>query len=342
MHEPSRSSRRGGDRRPELSLIIPAYNEQDRLTRGLERLQGAAADGAVDLEQTEVLWVDDGSSDATSAVAASLARELPRASVLRLEENLGKGAAVRAGVAAAMGRAVAFGDADMSIDPRALSPMLGVLRHADVAIGSRASAGRSITYASKLRTIGGRVFNRAVRVVSHLDVADTQCGLKAFTAPAAKLLFALGTIDRFAFDVEVLSRARRLGLEVAEVPVRWEEVAGSSIRPLRDPLSMLGDLLAARAQLKVPRPISGYTLETASSIEELSAQLGTLVGSSNVVVGATSSGTIVLLPFAHGPLEAERNAHLRAGLVSPSVRARYFSPRDLAKLAPIRLAHEVR
>lgn len=296
----------------------------------------------MNLEQTEVLWVDDGSSDATSAVAASLAKQLPRASVLRLEENLGKGAAVRAGVAAALGRAIAFGDADMSIDPRALAPMLGVLRHADVAIGSRASTGRSITYASPLRTLGGRVFNRAVRMVSHLDIADTQCGLKAFTAPAAKLLFALSTIDRFAFDVELLSRARRLGLEVAEVPVHWEEVAGSSIRPLRDPLSMLGDLLAARVQLNVPRPISGYTLATTSSVEELSAQLGTLVGSSNVVVGATASDTLVLLPFAHGPLEAERNAHLRAGLASPSLRARYFSPRDLAKLAPIRLAHEVR
>ena len=112
---------------PETTLIIPAYNEGDRLEEGLGRLLEAAGDGAVDLERCELLFVDDGSSDDTAAVAESLARGLPSARLLRQSRNLGKGAAVRAGVRAARGRQLVFTDADVSIDPHQLPALLAAL-----------------------------------------------------------------------------------------------------------------------------------------------------------------------------------------------------------------------
>ncbi|HEX3794449.1 MAG TPA: glycosyltransferase [Acidimicrobiales bacterium] len=229
----------------QLSLVIPAYNEADRLAAGLDRLHDAVAKGAIDPITTEFVLVDDGSADDTAGRAKELLALYPHVQIVRLPENLGKGAAVRAGVAAATGRLIAFADADMAIDPGQTPEFVSALATHHVAIGSRAATGASVDRPSLRRSLMNRSFNRLVNLMTRVSLADTQCGFKAFHAPAAKLLFHLSTTERFAFDVEVLSLARRLQLSIAEVPVHWLRVGGSRIRPWTDTVSMVRDVFRA-------------------------------------------------------------------------------------------------
>jgi glycosyltransferase involved in cell wall biosynthesis len=229
-------------RRPLLSIVIPAFNEAPRLPESLPRLAASLAFP----HDTEVIVVDDGSDDDTPAVALSGLRCFPRSRVLRLPRRQGKGAAVRLGVSAAHGQSIVFMDADASPDPRDMIRVLGGLERADVAIGSRAAPGALVT-ASRTRAIMGRNFNSIVRAVTGIPSRDTQCGFKAFRAPAAKLLFHLGRVDGFAFDVELLVLARQLGYRVVEVPVRWHAAEGSHVRA-HHPLSMVVDVV--RTQLR--------------------------------------------------------------------------------------------
>ena len=234
------------DPRLALSIVVPAFNEVTRLGVGIERLQAAVDQGAVDVGVTEFVVVDDGSTDGTAELARDLYGRYPQSTVLRLPANAGKGAAIRRGVASARGAAIAFMDADMAVDPRQIPLLVGALDHADVAIASRALPGSSADHDRLGRTMMGWAFNQIVNAATHVSVGDTQCGFKAFRTPVARLLFHSSTIDRFAFDVEVLYTARRLGLRIAEVPVQWSNAQGTRIRPLRDPLSMLSDVLLSR------------------------------------------------------------------------------------------------
>ena len=230
---------------PTTTLIIPAFDEADRLAAGFARLRTAAAEGRVDLDDLVVIYVDDGSTDDTATVAASLVATLPHGSVITQGTNRGKGAAVRAGVASASTRNLIFTDADMAIDPRQIPTLLAALDDAPISVGSRTVRGH-IDYGSWVRTRAGRSFNRIVRSVSAVELRDTQCGFKGISTAHAKILFALAGIDGFAFDVEILSRARLLGWSVTEVPVSWSDVGGSHVRLARDSISMLRDLLGAR------------------------------------------------------------------------------------------------
>jgi dolichyl-phosphate beta-glucosyltransferase len=247
-----------------LSLVIPAYNEGMRLEAGVARLQEAVAAGAIDIETTEFVVVDDGSTDDTTAVARVLFSSFPHVRHLRLAQNRGKGGAVRAGVAMASAPIIAFADADMAIDPAQTPQFVHVLREASLAIGSRAASGASVNRASLRRSLMNRAFNRLVNMLTRVSLADTQCGFKAFRAPEAKLLFHCTVTERFAFDVEVLSLARRLGLTIAEVPVRWLRVKGSQIRPWTDARSMAGDVVRAGrgAAWAAPVPTLTVTLPT--------------------------------------------------------------------------------
>jgi dolichyl-phosphate beta-glucosyltransferase len=228
-----------------LSLLIPAYNEGMRLNDGVARLRAAIASGAIDPGTTEFIVVDDGSSDDTTARAEALFSPFPHVRLLRLAENHGKGGAVRAGVAVASAPVIAFADADMAIDPAQTPQFIGALAQADVAIGSRAASGASVNRSSLHRSLMNRAFNRLVNLLTNVALDDTQCGFKAFRAPVAKLLFHCSTTERFAFDVEILSLARRFGLVIAEVPVQWLRVQGSQIRPWTDARSMAGDVFRA-------------------------------------------------------------------------------------------------
>jgi len=256
---------------PVLTLIVPTFNEADRLAHGLDRLRGAAAEGAVDLDATELLLVDDGSSDDTRRTAHRLASQFPRARVVTFPRNLGKGAAVRAGVLAATGDKVAFADADMAIDPSLLPSLLEALERVPVAVGSRAVHGH-VDYGTRLRTDAGRAFNLAVRAIGGVHLADTQCGFKGFRRGPGLLLALLQTTQRYAFDVELLWLADRLGLEVEVVPVTWLDVPGSSVRVVRDSSRMLLDLVAARRR---SRWVAALELDVAAPPE--AAPVGTVV-----------------------------------------------------------------
>ncbi len=232
-----------------LTLVIPAFNESARLPDGLARLRSAADATGIDLVDVELLVVDDGSTDGTAQLADRELRALPHARTITLPHNLGKGAAVRAGLLAATGRKVVFADADMSIDPVHLGDLLSALDRADVAVGSRAHDGH-VDYGSRLRTDAGRAFNRAVRLFGGVLLADTQCGFKGFNRGPATLLAHLQTTSGYAFDVELLWLSATLGLRVAEVPVTWRDIPGSSVRPFAHGAAMLVDVAVARRRAR--------------------------------------------------------------------------------------------
>jgi hypothetical protein len=238
-----------------LSVVVPAYNEAHRLGDGFERFRSAIHAGAVDVACTEVIVVDDGSNDDTAGQARTLLADLPHHRIIRLPFNQGKGAAIRAGIRAARGAITAYMDADMAIDPRAIPLLLDRLATTEAAIGSRSLPDSMVESRYMIRLLMGRLFNRLVTAGTDLDFLDTQCGFKAFRTEAARLLFHLVPIDRFAFDVEVLACAHRLGLAIAEVPVQWKHVPGSSVQPLHDSITMLADVYSSRLGLRRPSPV---------------------------------------------------------------------------------------
>jgi dolichyl-phosphate beta-glucosyltransferase len=224
---------------PSTSIIIPAYNEGRRLAAGFERLRDVLA--AMGPESTEVVLVDDGSTDNTLAVAHEVYGHLPLVRVVQQPVNRGKGAAVRLGVSVATGARVLATDADLSIRPRYFPALLAALDDADVAPGARLKEG-SNAYESPLRTVAARVFNLLVRHYTSTTLRDTQCGAKAYRLGPARVLGLLGHFDRFIFDAEMLYLAGRLGLRVHPVDVTWDDIAGSSVRVGRDSLKMVRDL----------------------------------------------------------------------------------------------------
>ena len=239
----------GNSTTPSLTLVVPTFNEAARLDDGIARLQDAERRGAVDLSSTELLFVDDGSTDGTASAARRHAESLTDARVISHPRNLGKGAAVRTGMLAARGPRVVFADADMAIDPMLLPSLLAALDTSPIAVGSRAVEGH-VDYGSRLRTDAGRAFNLAVRTVGGVELADTQCGFKGFRRGEGQLLCQLQTTRGYAFDVELLWLARCLRLDVAVVPVTWLDVPGSSVRVLRDSARMLADLVLARRRTR--------------------------------------------------------------------------------------------
>lgn len=207
-------------RPPALSLVIPAYNEEKRLPVSLARIAEWLGSRTPPLS-AEVLVVDDGSSDRTATVAEKTAAGLGLPfRVLRLEENRGKGAAVRAGVLAASGEHVLVTDADLSTPIEEVEKLLAA--DAPVAIGSRGLDATLVKERQSLfRVASGKTFNLLVRLLVVSGIRDTQCGFKLFQRDVAREVFSRTTVDRFAFDVEALLLSRRLGYRITEVPVLW-------------------------------------------------------------------------------------------------------------------------
>lgn len=203
--------------RPDLSVVVPAYNEALRLPATLARVRGHLAARGL---RHEIVVVDDGSSDGTADVARA-AGEAVR--VLRHEPNRGKGYAVRRGMLAATGERRLMTDADLSTPIDELGRLEAEIdRGVDVAIGSRAVAGARIEVRQPAyREATGRLFNVLVQALLLPGLADTQCGFKLFTGAAAETAFRACRLDGFSFDVEALYVARRRGLRIAEVPVVW-------------------------------------------------------------------------------------------------------------------------
>lgn len=323
-----------------LTIVIPAFNEANRLAEGIRRFDAAVADGAIDVEETELLLIDDGSTDDTAAIAAKVLAPFPHRRVIRRDVNGGKGAAVRTGVAAASGSSIAFMDADMAIDPRAVPLLLDGLADHDIAVGSRALPDSMVETTYAARSLMGHVFNRMVTAGTGLGLRDTQCGFKAFKAPVARLLFQLVGIERFAFDFELLLRAHRLGLGIIEVPVQWKHVAGSTIHPLPDSLGMLSDAVRSRLGL-MPAPsvpavvVTGAPEGTETLLGRIGEVLdGTEDGDTACVV-PTGGGATVLFPLTLPDQVAESWAALRAELEPLQVTRRTATFDHLVSLGPL-------
>jgi dolichyl-phosphate beta-glucosyltransferase len=234
----------------ELSVIIPAYNEAPRLLPTLERLDAHLAAQAL---RYEILVVDDGSTDETCAVVASAMTTMASLSLVRQWPNRGKGAAVRSGMLAARGELRVMCDADGSMPPEQLPRLLApvVAGRAEIAIGSRYASGAKTDVKQPVyRVLWSRLCNKVIQRSLVPRVLDTQCGYKAFTAAAARNLFASATIDGWAFDLEILALARRRGFTIEEVGVEWKDDGRSRVNPLRDMWKVIREALTIRRNLK--------------------------------------------------------------------------------------------
>lgn len=235
-----------------LSIVVPAYNEAVRLGTTLPKILDYLGHN---VPESELIVVDDGSTDNTAAAAKEIlsASERVRTSVLSYQLNLGKGRAVRLGLLASRGDVALFSDADLSTPitetPKLVEPILR--GECDLAFGSRA-LDRSLigVHQPWRREQGGRVFNLVVRLATGLPFWDTQCGFKAFQMSVCRPIFENATVDRFGFDVEFLYIAHRAGLRLKEVPVRWDHYEGSKISVLSDSFKMLGEVALIRQQAR--------------------------------------------------------------------------------------------
>jgi dolichyl-phosphate beta-glucosyltransferase len=229
---------------PELSIIVPAYNEELRLPVSLAQISAyIQASG----RETEVIVVDDGSRDATASVTESFRSEIPSLRLISNGENRGKGYSVRHAMLEARGRIVIFTDADLSAPIEEADKLLAAIENYDVAIGSRAiNRGLISVRQSIFRESAGIVFNIIVRVILRLPFVDTQCGFKAFRREPCRIIFQQQTIDRFGFDPELLYLARHHGLRALEIPVRWAHSPATKVNMFRDSLQMFADVFLIR------------------------------------------------------------------------------------------------
>ncbi len=225
-----------------LSIVVPAYNESRAIAATVSALR-SELEGLVGPQEMEILVVDDGSSDDTSAVAVRAG-----ARVLTQPQNGGKGAAVRAGVLAARGRSVIFTDADLAYPPAMVAVLLAELEAGwDVVVGSRRhDETTTLVRARRLRELGGRVINWLTHLVLLGHFRDTQCGIKGFRGDIGKAIFERTTIDGFGFDVEIFLIVEQDQLSLAEVPVSVENRASSSVRIVSDTVLLLRDLIRVR------------------------------------------------------------------------------------------------
>jgi len=238
--------------KPEVSIVIPAYNESERIVAPLKTiLEYISTTG----QNAEVIVVDDGSSDDTAEVAERSFSAMPNipSNVIRYGKNRGKGFAVKTGLLAAKADVALFSDADLSTPIEEMSKLVDPIQsdECDVAFGSRA-LDRSLigTHQPWRREQGGRVMNFIIRTMSGLPFADTQCGFKAFNLVKFRPLLDVMKIDRFGFDVEFLFVANYHRLRLKEIPVRWNDVEGSKVSVFRDTRRMISELNQIRSNAK--------------------------------------------------------------------------------------------
>ena len=226
-----------------VAIVIPAFNESRRITATLDQLSAFLSSQPWNWE---IRVVDDGSADDTCAVVEAAARRESRI-VLQREPHRGKGGAVKAGLLASRTDFRFLCDADLSMPPAELPRFLPpVLPSFDIAIASREGRGAKRVGEPWRRHVVGRLFNYAIRWLVLPGIADTQCGFKMFTARSVDAVFPHVTLDGWAFDVEVLSIAKRLGLTIVEVPIEWHYRAESRLSVLSDGWRMLNDLFRIR------------------------------------------------------------------------------------------------
>ena len=237
---------------PELTIVVPAYNESARLGLTIPRILEYLNQT---FKSSELIIVDDGSADETAAIAnqAIAGPAAVSARVIRYEQNHGKGYAVRLGLLEAAADVALFSDADLSTPMTETPKLIDPIRQGecDLTFGSRA-LDRSLigVHQPWKREQGGRLFNLIVRVATGLPFWDTQCGFKAFRMSACRPLVEAATVDRFGFDVELLYLAFRAGLRLKEVPVRWDHNEGSTVSLASDSFRMLSEVGLIRQQAR--------------------------------------------------------------------------------------------
>ncbi len=224
---------------PYLSIIIPAYNEEKRIGDSLDKILKFLAG----FDYTfEIIVVDDGSSDGTSDIVNKYGNNIH---LISQPGNMGKGAAVRAGMLAAKGELRVFSDADLSTPIHELNKVIPIINEGyDIFIGSRALDYSSIKeHQPFYREFMGKTFNKIVQALVIKGIKDTQCGFKAFTKEASETVFRQAKIDGFGFDVEILYLANKAGLKAKEVSVEWYNDERSKVNPVTDSLKMFLELL---------------------------------------------------------------------------------------------------
>jgi len=225
-----------------LSLIIPAYNEEKLIGLNLKKI-------LLFLDKMQYSWevvvIDDGSSDATSKIVESLKRM--EIKLVKLDENQGKGAALKAGFLAANGDYRIFSDADLSVDIETISPYMQKLKKFDVVIASRRVKGSIIEkHQPWLRENMGRVFTLLTQILTGSKVVDFTCGFKGFTGASAKKIFAKSLISRWAYDAEIVFLAEKYGYKVCEYPVTWVNRKDTRVRLNKVIFESLRDLIKIR------------------------------------------------------------------------------------------------
>lgn len=234
----------------DLSIVVPAYNEELRIPPTLARLHAFLATQPL---RYEIVVVDDGSKDNTCGVVTDAMATIPNLRLVRQTPNRGKGAAVRRGMLAARGQIRVMCDADGSMPPEELPKLLApiVACKAEIAIGSRYVDGAKTDVKQPFyRVLWSRLCNRVIQKSLVPGVRDTQCGFKAFTAEAARDLFRYGRIDGWAFDLEILALARRRGFSIAEIGVEWKDDGRSRVNPLKDMWKVIREALTIRKNLR--------------------------------------------------------------------------------------------
>lgn len=227
---------------PELSIVLPAFNEGARIGPTLARIEAWAEARE---PRPEIVVVDDGSTDSTAEVVGRHAAAGVR--LVRLGRNRGKGAALRAGALASRGAFVLLSDADLSTPIEEVDRLLPRLRDADLVLGSRDLPDSRVTrHQPWPRELAGKLFNLAIRALGVRGFRDTQCGFKLLRGAVARRLFAELTVERFAYDVELVWLAQRAGYRVVEVGVEWHNDPATRVRMVRDGVGMFLDVVRFR------------------------------------------------------------------------------------------------
>ena len=230
----------------DLSIVIPAYNEERRLPKTLESIFAYLEARPY---RAEILIVDDGSTDRTAEIVSACRQKYPGLRLVSHEGNRGKGYSVRHGMLEAHGEITLFTDADLSTPIEEADKLLAALRDEgyDAAVGSRAVDRNLIEIHQPLiREQAGIFFNRLVRRIMGIEFSDTQCGFKAFRRERSRIIFEQQRVERFGFDPEILFLAKRNGLRVAEVPVRWSHDPATKVNVVADGIRMILELLLIR------------------------------------------------------------------------------------------------
>lgn len=232
---------------PFLSIIIPAHNEESRLSKTLDDILQFTESQSF---SSEVIVIENASVDRTLEIAREYARTNPSIRVIH-EDRPGKGLAVKTGMLAAGGEYRFICDADLSMPAAEISRFLPpALTGVDIGIASREAPGAVRYNEPPLRHFVGRVFNTMVRIIVLHRLQDTQCGFKCFNRKSAETLFPLQTIHGWTFDVEILAIAQKMGFKIVEVPIPWYYHGDSKVRVLRDSLKMARDLFRIRASVR--------------------------------------------------------------------------------------------